>query len=83
MISADDVREGMGVFFDCEVTSNPPPSRVIWLHKVSDVSAEVSGVSAEVSGVSALMGDVSAEVGDVSVVARDVSAEVSGVSVSR
>ncbi|XP_043226216.1 hemicentin-2-like, partial [Amphibalanus amphitrite] len=37
MISADDVREGMDVFFDCEVRSNPPPSRVTWLHEGEEV----------------------------------------------
>ncbi|XP_037090114.1 hemicentin-1-like, partial [Pollicipes pollicipes] len=40
MIGADNVREGMGVYFDCLVHANPPASRVVWLHEGAEVSMD-------------------------------------------
>lgn len=34
-LNPDDIKEGDGVYFECEVRSNPKPYKLIWYHDVS------------------------------------------------
>lgn len=34
-LSADNIREGTDVYFDCVIDANPPVSKVDWRHDVS------------------------------------------------
>ena len=35
-LNSSNIKEGDGVYFECEVNSNPPPKRITWRHNVSD-----------------------------------------------
>lgn len=34
-LNPDDIKEGDGVYFECEVKSNPKPYKLTWYHDVS------------------------------------------------
>lgn len=34
-LNPDDIKEGDGVYFECDVKSNPKPYKLIWYHDVS------------------------------------------------
>lgn len=34
-LNPDDIKEGDGVYFECDVQSNPKPYKLSWFHNVS------------------------------------------------
>ena len=34
-LNLNDLEEGDDVYFECSISSNPPPYKVTWLHNVS------------------------------------------------
>lgn len=35
-LNPDDIKEGDGVYFECNVKSNPKPYKMAWFHDVSN-----------------------------------------------
>ncbi|XP_026480006.1 hemicentin-1-like [Ctenocephalides felis] len=42
-LSADDIKEGDDVYFECHVSSNPPWRRLLWMHDGAVLSHNTSG----------------------------------------
>ena len=34
-LSAEDIKEGDDVYFECQIKANPPWSKLTWIHNVS------------------------------------------------
>lgn len=36
-LNPDDIKEGDGVYFECNIRSNPKPYKMSWYHDVSSI----------------------------------------------